>query len=231
MLKKNSKDSLFNDNHGWLNTFHHFSFARYYNPEKMGFGNLRVVNNDYIAPYTGFDTHPHNNMEIVTYVVSGNLTHKDSMGNTGTITRGEVQYMSAGTGVFHSEHNNDSSPLHLYQIWIIPEKRDINPNYGESHFPWDNRVDKLFHMVSPVAGNAPIKIHSDVNIYSTYTDKPFEFKINKDRQVYLIVLEGSIRVSDFTIDEAESLEIIEENIVVNPQTQSHILLFEMKKGD
>ena len=99
MLKKISKNQLFNDNHGWLNTFHHFSFARYYNPERMGFGQVRVINNDYIAPRTGFETHPHKDMEIITYVVNGNLTHKDSMGNVGTISRGEVQYMSAGTGV------------------------------------------------------------------------------------------------------------------------------------
>ena len=231
MLKKISKNQLFNDNHGWLNTFHHFSFARYYNPERMGFGQVRVINNDYIAPRTGFETHPHKDMEIITYVVNGNLTHKDSMGNVGTITRGEVQYMSAGTGVYHSEHNLHDSLLHLYQIWVLPQEKGLKPNYGESHFKWEERVDKLFHMVSSTKGNAPIKIYSDVNIYSTYTDKEFEFQVKKGRQLYLVVMEGAIEVSDITLNEAESLESVEESIYIKPKTKSHLLLFEMKKGD
>ena len=216
MLKKISKNQLFNDNHGWLNTFHHFSFARYYNPERMGFGQVRVINNDYIAPRTGFETHPHKDMEIITYVVNGNLTHKDSMGNVGTISRGEVQYMSAGTGVYHSEHNLHNSLLHLYQIWVLPQEKGLKPNYGESHFEWENRVDKLFHMVSSTEGNAPIKIYSDVN---------------QNRQLYLIVLEGEVEISDFTLNEAESLESVEESLNIKPKTKSHLLLFEMKKGD
>ena len=231
MLKKISKNQLFNDNHGWLNTFHHFSFARYYNPERMGFGQVRVINNDYIAPRTGFETHPHKDMEIITYVVNGNLTHKDSMGNVGTISRGEVQYMSAGTGVYHSEHNLHDSLLHLYQIWVLPQGKGLKPNYGESHFEWENRVDKLFHMVSSTEGNAPIKIYSDVNIYSTYTDKEFHFEVNQNRQLYLIVLEGEVEISDFTLNEAESLESVEESLNIKPKTKSHLLLFEMKKGD
>lgn len=231
MLRKNAKSSLFNDNHGWLNTFHHFSFARYYNPEKMGFGKVRVINNDYIAPRTGFDTHPHSNMEIITYVVDGRLTHKDSMGNTGTLQRGEVQYMSAGTGIYHSEHNLHDSILHLYQIWIKPEEFGLKPNYGESHFSWEERVDKLFHMVSPMGGNAPIKIYSDVNIYSIYTDKEFNFEVKNGRQLYLVNIEGEVKISDYTLNEAESLESVEENITIKPTQKSHLLLFEMKKGD
>ncbi|MBN1468355.1 MAG: pirin family protein [Fusobacteriaceae bacterium] len=231
MLKKIPIDGLFNDNHGWLNTFHHFSFNRYYNPERMGFGKVRVINNDYIAPKTGFETHPHKNMEIITYVIGGKLTHKDSMGNIGTIGRGEVQYMSAGTGVYHSEHNLHDETLHLYQIWILPEENGLKPNYGESHFKWEERVDKLFHMVSSPKGNAPIKIYSDVNIYSTYTDKEFEFQVKKGRQLYLVVMEGAVEVSDITLNEAESLESVEEIIYIKPKTKSHLILFEMEKGE
>lgn len=231
MLKKIPIDGLFNDNHGWLNTFHHFSFNRYYNPERMGFGKVRVINNDYIAPKTGFETHPHKNMEIITYVIDGKLTHKDSMGNVGTIGRGEVQYMSAGTGVYHSEHNLHNETLHLYQIWVLPEENGLKPNYGESHFKWEERVDKLFHMVSSTKGNAPIKIYSDVNIYSTYTDKEFEFQVKKGRQLYLVVMEGAIKVSDITLNEAESLESVEESIYIKPKTKSHLILFEMEKGE
>lgn len=231
MLKKIPIDGLFNDNHGWLNTFHHFSFNRYYNPERMGFGKVRVINNDYIAPKTGFETHPHKNMEIITYVIDGKLTHKDSMGNVGTIGRGEVQYMSAGTGVYHSEHNLHDETLHLYQIWVLPEENGLKPNYGESHFKWEERVDKLFHMVSSTKGNAPIKIYSDVNIYSTYTDKEFEFQVKKGRQLYLVVMEGAIEVSDITLNEAESLESVEESIYIKPKTKSHLILFEMEKGE
>lgn len=231
MLKKIPIDGLFNDNHGWLNTFHHFSFNRYYNPERMGFGKVRVINNDYIAPKTGFETHPHKNMEIITYVIDGKLTHKDSMGNVGTIGRGEVQYMSAGTGVYHSEHNLHDEALHLYQIWVLPEENGLKPNYGESHFKWEERVDKLFHMVSSTKGNAPIKIYSDVNIYSTYTDKEFEFQVKKGRQLYLVVMEGAVEVSDITLNEAESLESVEESIYIKPKTKSHLILFEMEKGE
>lgn len=231
MLNKISKNMLFNDNHHWLNTFHHFSFARYYNPERMGFGAVRVINNDYIEANTGFDTHPHKNMEIITYVVHGQLTHKDSMENTGTISRGEVQYMSAGTGVFHSEHNLSNSLLHLYQIWIVPDKNNLKPNYGELHFTWEERVDKLLHMVSSAEGNGRIKIHADVNLYSTYTDRNFEFQVKNNRQLYLIVLEGKVEIENIILNEAEALEVLEESIVIKPQTKSHLLLFEMEKGE
>lgn len=228
MIKKISKAELFNDNHEWLNTFHHFSFGAYYNPNKMSFGDLRVINNDYISPHTGFDTHPHKNMEIITYVVNGKLSHKDSLGNHGAIGRGEVQYMSAGKGIRHSEHNLHDELLHLYQIWIIPEQQGLNPNYGEIHFPWENRVDKLLHMVSHINGSAPIKIHQDVNIYSTFTDKEFSFEVKKGRQAYLIFVEGEGKVEDSHLNMADSLEVIEENIIVKPKKMSHILIFEMK---
>lgn len=229
MIKKIAKNELFNDNYGWLNTFHHFSFGAYYNPDKMNFGSLRVVNNDYIAPHTGFETHPHRNMEIITYVINGKLTHKDSLGNTGEIGRGEVQYMSAGSGISHSEHNLHKEPLHLYQIWITPEKNGLNPNYGETHFPWESRIDNLLHMVSSTSGDAPIKIYQDFNVYSTFTDKEFSFDIKKGRQVYLITIEGQVKVGEYTLDEAESMEVVEESIIIKPQKLSHLLLFEMKK--
>jgi len=229
MLNKISKSQLFNDNYGWLNTFHHFSFGRYYNPKRMNFGSIRVVNNDYISAKTGFETHPHKNMEIVTYVVNGSLTHKDSLGNTGSISRGEVQYMSAGTGIYHSEHNMDDSLLHLYQIWILPENDGLKPNYGETHFNWEDRVDKLLHMVSPTNGNAPIKIYQDVNIYSTYTDKEFNFEVKNGRQAYIILLEGKASMSDNDLTEGDSLESVEESLIIKPIEKSHFLLFEMKK--
>ncbi len=231
MLKKISKSELFNDNYGWLSTYHHFSFGRYYNPKRMNFGALRVINNDYIVPHTGFDTHPHKNMEIITYVVKGKLTHRDSLMNTGEITRGEIQYMSAGKGIEHSEHNLHDEILHLYQIWILPEKKELEPNYGEEHFNWDERIDKLFHMVSSVEGTAPIKIHQDVNIYSTYTDKEFLFEVKNGRQAYIILIEGEALIGNEELWEGDSIESIEESIIIKPKEKSHLLLFEMKKGD
>lgn len=231
MIRKISKSQLFNDNYGWLDTFHHFSFGRYYNPERMGFGSLRVINNDYIAPHTGFDTHPHKNMEIITYVINGHLTHRDSLGNEGSIGRGEVQYMSAGTGIYHSEHNNSSETLHLYQIWILPEKNGLKPNYGESHFDWNLREDNLFHMVSSENGNAPIKVYQDINIYSISTDKEFSFEVKKGRQLYLSLLEGASDINEVSLIEGDSIESVEENIIIKPKKKSHYLLFEMKKGD
>lgn len=231
MLTKIAKSKLFNDNHGWLNTHHHFSFGRYYDPERMNFGDIRVINNDYIMPHTGFDTHPHKNMEIITYVVNGKLTHKDSLLNKGEISRGEVQYMSAGKGIEHSEHNWHEEILHLYQIWIVPEKKELEPNYGEKHFIWEDRMDKLLHMVSSTSGDAPIKIYQDVNIYSTYTDKEFFFEVKKNRQAYVIVLEGNINISSENLHEGDSLESLEEGITIKPNEQSHLLLFEMKKEE
>ena len=133
---------------GWLHSLFHFSFAEYYNPNRMKFGVLRVLNDDLIEPGTGFDLHPHKDMEIISYVIDGVLTHADNMGNKRAVTRGNIQYMSAGTGVYHSEHNRGKEVARLLQLWIFPDKKNHIPNYGDHDFAWDSRKNKFLHMVS-----------------------------------------------------------------------------------
>lgn len=231
MLKKLEAKNMGSSNHGWLQSKFHFSFADYFNPYNLNFGVLRVINDDLITPGTGFDTHPHKDMEIISYVVNGELTHGDSMGNTNTITRGHVQYMSAGTGVYHSEHNFGKETLRLLQIWIFPDKRDYIPAYGDFRFNWSDRCNKWLHMVSGKSGNAPIKINQDLNIYSLELEKENEitFPINKDRQAYLVQIEGKSRINSIELEEQDALEIVSEDILVKAKETSHILILEMHK--
>lgn len=231
MLKKIENKNMGKSNLGWLKSLFHFSFSEYYNPLNINFGKLRVINDDLIEPKTGFPMHPHNDMEIVTYVINGKLTHKDSMGNAHELSRGEVQYMSAGTGVYHSEYNLGDEELRLLQIWIFPDKKDYEPNYGENKFNWSDRENKWLHMVSSTQGNAPIKIHQDVNIYSIYLDKGNEegLKIGENRQAYLVQIEGNSIINNVELNEKDALEIIEENIQIEAKESSHFLVIEMKK--
>ncbi len=174
MLRKLDHNNMGKSNLGWLRSVFHFSFAEYYNPKNIHFGVLRVINDDLIDPHTGFPKHPHQNMEIVSYAVNGNLTHADSMGNENTITRGHVQYMSAGTGVYHSEMNHGDETLRLLQIWILPDQAGYTPNYGDYRFNYEDRHNQWLHMVSSHEGDAPIKINQDVNFYSLELEKEKE---------------------------------------------------------
>ena len=232
MLKKIDNKNMGKSNLGWLKSLFHFSFSEYYNPSNISFGKLRVINDDLIQSQTGFPMHPHNDMEIVSYVVAGKITHKDSMGNASELSRGEVQYMSAGTGVYHSEYNLGDEELRLLQIWIYPDKKDYKPNYGENKFNWSDRENKWLHMVSSIEGNAPVKIHQDVNIYAIYLDKNNEESLNveKDRQAYLVQIEGSSIINSIELNEKDALEIVEENIKIKAKENSHFLVLEMKKA-
>jgi len=150
----------------WLDTIYHFSFADYYNPQNIHFGPLRVLNDDLIKGHNGFATHPHRDMEIVSYMVEGALTHRDSLGNQGVVRRGEVQYMSAGRGIWHSEINEAAETVRLLQIWILPDAANLEPAYGEHKFKWDARRGNLLHLVSPAGGPAPVTLNQDVNMYA-----------------------------------------------------------------
>ncbi|MGG2094682.1 pirin family protein [Bacillus sp. S13(2024)] len=231
MFKKIDHKQMGRANHGWLNTHFHFSFADYYNPNNMRFGALRVINDDLVAAQTGFDMHPHRDMEIISYVVDGELTHQDSMGNRGTIERGHVQYMSAGTGVFHSEHNLGDETLRLLQIWILPDRAGHTPNYGEFKFDWNKRENTWFHMVSPIDGGAPIEIHQDANLYSLALEKGKEitFSVGEGRQAYLVQIEGSGIVNGETLVMRDAAEVIEEDIRIQAAETAHYLVIEMKK--
>lgn len=220
---------------GWLDSYFHFSFAEYYNPNNQQFGALRVINDDLIEAHTGFDTHPHRNMEIITYIVDGELTHADSMQNQRTLTRGQVQYLSAGRGITHSEHNRGNELLRLLQIWILPDQKGSEPAYGDVAFPWEDREGKWLHMVS---GNctsekeAPVHIHADVNIYATHLTggKTADFQVPTGRQAYLVLIEGKAQIAGHTLQTRDALEIIEEDITIKPEEEAHILILEMKKA-
>ena len=231
MIKKLPKENMGKSNLGWLESRFHFSFAEYRNPKNINFGVLRVLNDDIIHPVSGFDMHPHSNMEIISYIVDGEITHKDSMGNSETLKRGEVQYLSAGDGIYHSEHNlHKSDDLRLLQIWIIPPKAGLPRLYGSHKYKFEQRDNKLLNIVSSQNGDSNIKIYQDINIFVSEFDKPFEYKIQKDRQVYFVQIEGTSEVNGTILEYGDAMEIVDvENLTINPQTKSHILFIEMAK--
>jgi redox-sensitive bicupin YhaK (pirin superfamily) len=231
MFRKIDVNKMGSANHGWLRSKFHFSFADYYNPNNIHFGVLRVINDDLVEAGTGFSMHPHQNMEILSYVVNGELTHGDSMGNTSTISRGHVQYMSAGTGVYHSEQNLGAETLRFLQIWILPDQNGHTPNYGDYRFNLEDCHNQWLHMVSRLDGPAPIKINQDANIHSLLLDKDKEisFPVKAGRQAYLVQIEGNSTINNITLGTRDAMEIVEEDISVFANETSHILIIEMEK--
>jgi len=231
MIKKLPKENMGTSNLGWLESRFHFSFAEYRNPKNINFGVLRVLNDDIIHPISGFDIHPHSNMEIISYIVDGEITHKDSMGNSETLKRGEVQYLSAGDGIYHSEHNmHQSDDLRLLQIWIIPPKAGLPRLYGSHRYKFEERDNKLLNIVSSQDGNSNIKIYQDIKMFVSEFDKPFEYEIQKNRQIYFVQIEGTSEINGTILENGDAMEIVDiENLTVNPITKSHILFIEMAK--
>ncbi|MBP7748791.1 MAG: pirin family protein [Aliarcobacter sp.] len=233
MLKKLPKENMGTSNLGWLESRFHFSFAEYRNQNNMNFGVLRVLNDDIVHTKSGFDTHPHSNMEIISYVVNGEITHKDSMGNSETLKRGEVQYLSAGDGIYHSEHNvHKSDDLRLLQIWIIPPKAGLPRLYGSKRFEENERKNKLLNIVSSTDGNADIKIYQDVNIYVSELEikKSLDFEIKENRQVYFVQIEGSSNINEITLNAGDAMEIVDiKKIEIKALENSHFLFIEMAK--
>lgn len=187
-------------NHGWLDTHHTFSFANYYNPERMNFGVLRVLNDDIVDGGYGFGTHPHDNMEIISIPLEGALEHKDSMGNTHVIQKGDVQAMSAGTGIRHSEYNrNKDVKTNFLQIWVFPNAKNVEPRYDQQAFAADNRNNKLQQVLSPNPEDEGVWIHQDAWFHLGKFDKGQKISYEARKQgngIYLFVLEGSIKVGD-----------------------------------
>lgn len=233
MLKKLPKENMGTSNLGWLESRFHFSFAEYRNPNNMNFGVLRVLNDDIVHANSGFDMHPHSNMEIISYVVNGEITHKDSMGNAETLKRGEVQYLSAGDGIYHSEHNvHKSDDLRLLQIWIIPPKAGLPRLYGSKRYEEKDRINKFLNIVSSTEGTADIKIYQDINIYVSELeiDKSLEFEIKENRQVYFVQIEGSSNINEITLNAGDAMEIVDiEKIEIKALENSHFLFIEMAK--
>jgi redox-sensitive bicupin YhaK (pirin superfamily) len=184
--------------HGWLKSFHSFSFADYYNPERMGVGNLRVINEDRIAPGTGFGTHGHRDMEIVSYVLEGSLGHKDSMGNGAEIVPGDVQRMSAGRGIQHSEFNHaQGQTTHFLQIWLIPSERGIAPGYEQKRFDTASKRGRLALVASPDGRDGSVTVHADAAMYAGLFDggESAELALRPGRPAYVQVVRGALRVN------------------------------------
>lgn len=231
MIRKINSEYLGQSDLGWLRSRFHFSFAEYYNPNNINFGKLRVINDDLVKAGKGFTTHPHKDMEIVSYIVDGKLTHTDSMGNEHTLTRGHVQYMSAGTGVYHSEMNFGDETLRFLQMWIIPDKNGYTPNYGDFRYEWDDRNNKWLHIVSSYEGDAEVKLHQDFNIYVVEIDEgnEVEFNVEEGRQAYIVQIEGKSDINGEEMNMRDGMEVVEEEIKIKAKEKSHVILLEMKK--
>ncbi|QHM73446.1 pirin family protein [Mixta intestinalis] len=214
--------------HGWLDSWHTFSFANYYDANFMGFSALRVINEDVIDAGQGFGTHPHKDMEILTYVLSGTVEHQDSMGNKEQIPAGEFQIMSAGTGVRHSEYNASSSePLHLYQIWIIPEKTGIEPRYEQRRFA-DVQGRQL--ILSPDAREGSLKVYQDMTL-SRWVLKAGEsdsVALDASRRIWIQVVKGDVQVNDQSVTTSDALAIWDEStLTLKASSDAEILLFDL----
>lgn len=231
MLRVRKASERGHADHGWLNTYHTFSFAGYYDQKHMGFRDLRVINEDRVQPKEGFPTHPHRDMEIITYVLEGALEHKDSMGNGSVIRPGEVQRMSAGTGITHSEFNHSRSELvHFLQIWILPEKDGITPSYEQTFFPDEEKRKNLRLIASRDGRNGSVTINQDVNLYAALLEAGEElvYRIPAGRHVWLQVARGKVCVNGTELDQSDGAAISDEGqIVVTGQRKSEILLFDL----
>ena len=224
--------------HGWLKSFHSFSFADYHDPGHMGFGSLRVINEDRIAPGTGFGTHGHRDMEIVSYVLSGELAHKDSMGNgqtgaavSGVIRPGDVQRVSAGRGVMHSEFNHaPKATTHFLQIWIEPNVRGIEPSYEQKHFDAASKQGGLRLVASPDGREGSVTIHADASIYSGLFDGTEQLKRDLDpaRKAYVHVVRGSVSVNGQPLQGGDALRLENESVLTIDQgVDAELLVFDL----
>lgn len=219
--------------HGWLNTYHSFSFAGYYNPDRMHFGALRVLNDDTVQAGMGFGTHPHDNMEIVSIVLNGELEHRDSMGNGSVITPGEVQVMSAGTGIRHSEFNHSSeNDLSFLQIWVFPDKKSVEPRYGQARFDDKEMNGKWRTVVSPDGAEDSVWIHQQAwfSLGNFDAGAQFEYKLKRDGNVvYIFVISGEVTVESETLEQRDALGIseIDSEIRLKTTKPSKILVLEI----
>lgn len=221
-------------NFGWLDSRHTFSFGQYYDPNYMGFGSLRVINEDKVKPGTGFGTHPHHNMEIITYIIEGNLEHKDSMGNGSIIRPGDVQRMSAGTGIKHSEFNpSTTDPVHLLQIWIVPETLGLTPSYEEKYFSPTQKQGKLCLIGSQDGRDGSVTIHQNVDLYATQLnpEETLSYSLAENRKLWMQIVKGAVQIGeqDNQLYPGDGASIMQETDIklkgLSPETE--VLLFDL----
>lgn len=217
--------------HGWLNTYHTFSFADYHDPDFMGFRSLRVINEDRVAPGQGFGRHPHRDMEILTYVLSGELEHRDSMGHHGVTRPGEVQYMAAGTGVEHSEFNpSKSEPVHLMQIWIKPDRRNAPPTYEQRRFPALGKVGALTLLASPDGRDGSIRINQDALLFAAAlrASQVVQHEMAAGRGAWVQVLRGAVRVDGQILDTGDGASSTDvPTLSLAAERDAELLLFDL----
>jgi len=231
MIQIRRSDARGHANHGWLNSRHTFSFANYYDPQFTGFHDLLVINEDRVTPGNGFDTHGHKDMEIISYVLEGALEHKDSMGTGSVLRPGQVQRMSAGTGVRHSEFNHsDTDPVHFLQIWITPKQKGIQPSYEEKDFSESEKKNQLRLIVSPNGTNGSIKIHQDASIYATLLDegKSVTHTLNANRKSWVQVVRGTLEINGEMLHPGDGAAIEGvQNIQLTAKKTSEALVFDL----
>jgi hypothetical protein len=218
-------------NYGWLDTYHTFSFADYRDPNHMGFRSLRVINEDRVQPGQGFGTHPHRDMEILTYVIEGALEHKDSMGNGSIIRPGDVQRMTAGTGVTHSEFNPSKEAIvHLLQIWILPERKGLEPSYEQKNYPAGEKRSRLRLVASRDGREGSVSIHQDVNVYAALLEssETLTYEMAAGRHAWLQIIRGSVKCSGTDLSAGDGAAISEEReIPLSALGTSEVLLFDL----
>ena len=218
-------------NHGWLNTKHSFSFSDYYDPKHMGFRSLRVINEDWVLPGHGFPTHPHRDMEIITYVLEGALEHRDSLGTGSVIRPGDGQRMSAGTGIRHSEANpSREESVHLLQIWIMPDKQGHKPGYEQKEFPAGEKRGKLRLIASPNGENGSVTIHQDAKLYVSLLEPgdSVDHKLTSGRHAWLQVAKGSIDLNSNRLNQGDGAAISEEEkLQIKGNESAEVLLFDL----
>ena len=230
MIEIVPSDSRGAANHGWLDSRFSFSFADYYDPDRMGFGPLRVINEDRIEAGTGFGTHPHRDMEIVTYIIDGELEHKDSMGNGSVIRAGEMQRMTAGTGVMHSEINSSERQTHLLQIWILPERTGLEPGYEQKLFERDSKLNRWCLLGSRDGSDGSLTVHQDVRVLASIieADQSLDYSFEPDRIGYLQVVRGELLLNDEAIAAGDGVQISATGqIRLKALEESEVLLFDM----
>lgn len=217
--------------HGWLDTYHTFSFSRYHDPKFMGFRSLRVINEDRVAPGQGFGAHPHEDMEIVTYVLQGALAHKDSLGSGSTLRPGELQRMTAGTGIYHSEFNPSSDePVHLYQIWLMPEREGLEPSYDQRAFPEEERRNRLRLVASPDGADGSLSIRQDARLYLSTLEPGREVRhaLAPGRHAWLQVLHGDVTLNGQALSAGDGAAASEESgLALAASGDAEVLLFDL----
>lgn len=216
----------------WLESYHSFSFGHYYDPDNIQFGPIRVLNDDIIAPGAGFPTHPHNNMEIVTISLEGELAHEDSTGGKGVIRPGEVQRMTAGKGVYHSEFNNSNDkPAHILQIWFIPDKAGYEPSYEQKKYNQNDAKNSLLKLVSKKEGDGIVTINQDADLFLSHLEKEntIKHKISEGRGVYLFLIDGLLKVIENEIKPRDAVKVSEENeLTITAKNNARFILFDVR---